>query len=514
MAIVRSVGSLQSVNALAGVAPGDPAWSNASGGYGWPYGCASDPQVYACLYRTQPNVRTVVDFLARNIAQLGVHVFRRVSDTDRERLADHELADWLYHPTPACTHYRLIETLMQDLGIYFSAFWLKVRENGRIGLQRLPPEQMVVLGGLVPSVFRWITARGAVFDIPPKEIVYFTGYDPANPLTGLSPLETLRRLLAEDAAAMDHREAFWRNAARIEGVVERPASAKTWTPEQVDSWRNQWRAKFGGASGVGAVPVLQDGMTFKPIAFTPRQAEYTSARKLTREEVAAAYHVPLPMVGILDHATFSNIREQHKQLYQDTLGPWLVMLAEEIERQLLPECRDRDRVYVEFNIAEKLTGSFEEQALALHTLVGAPIMTRNEGRGRLNLPAIDDPGADALVRPLNTTASGGETTPNANPDPDDDVAIGPVIERAWQRQAAVVGKAAPEFRAAAFDVDRWNSELVADLVPLYRAAGHTPEGAQRAAARLAYIVNTDTLTLLTAGAAAFSPHREARVYDP
>ena len=47
---------------------------------------------YATMYRQQPNVRTCVDFLARNIAQLGLHVFRRVSDTDRERLTDHPLA--------------------------------------------------------------------------------------------------------------------------------------------------------------------------------------------------------------------------------------------------------------------------------------------------------------------------------------------------------------------------------------------------------------------------------------
>jgi hypothetical protein len=44
---------------------------------------------YATIYRMQPNVRTCVDFLGRNLAQLGLHVFKRISDTDRERLTDH-----------------------------------------------------------------------------------------------------------------------------------------------------------------------------------------------------------------------------------------------------------------------------------------------------------------------------------------------------------------------------------------------------------------------------------------
>src|SRR5690554_2197333 len=90
---------------------------------------------YATLYRTQPNVRTCVDFLARNIAQLGLHVFRRVSDTDRERLRDHGLAQLLNQPLPPefkMTRYRLIESLVSDLGIYFNAYWLKIRQDGRL----------------------------------------------------------------------------------------------------------------------------------------------------------------------------------------------------------------------------------------------------------------------------------------------------------------------------------------------------------------------------------------------
>jgi sulfate transport system permease protein len=46
---------------------------------------------------------------------------------------------------------------------------------------------------------------------------------------------------------------------------------------------------------------------------------------------------------------------------QGWLGPWLAMIEQEIELQLLTEFTDTQGVYVEFNIAEKLQGSFEEQ---------------------------------------------------------------------------------------------------------------------------------------------------------
>jgi len=406
--IVKSFGSLQSFTTKS-PGPGGVAYAPASASYSSGLDSMS-PETYAAIYRTQSNVRTVIDFLARNIAQIGLHAYRRVSDLDRERLAEHELLSWLESPNPGTSRYRLFESLMQDLGIYFRAYWLKVwREDDSLGLVRLPPESMRVEGWLVPTGFVWTLPDGRELPIPLNQVVYFTGYDPCDPLAGLSPLETLRQLLVEDSAQTSYRQAYWRNASRIDGVITRPIAAPKWTNDQRKTFREEWQAKYTGNSAVSTA-VLEDGMTFTPRAFSARESEFVAARKLTSEEVARAYHVPLPMVGILDHATFSNVKEQHKQLYQDTLGPWLEMIVNELMRQLLPEARDVERVYLEFNIAEKMKGSFEEQASSLYALVGRPIMTANEGRARLNLPRItDDASADALAMPLNT--SSGATAP-------------------------------------------------------------------------------------------------------
>jgi hypothetical protein len=234
-------------------------------------------------------------------------------------------------------------------------------------------------------------------------------------------------------------------------------------------------------------------------------SEFTEARKLTREEVAAAYHIPAPMVGILDHATFSNIREQHKELYADCLGPWTVMVEEELDRQLLPECDDTEGIYNEFNIAEKLKGSFEEQANAIRILVGRPIMTANEGRARLNLPSVkDDPTADQLALPLNTGA-GPSALPAAAGAPQPDVALAQVLTQTFARQQARREKDPDE----PFDLTRWDKELAADLLPVFRGYGLDDADAMHRAMRLAARVNTDTLHRLTSGLEPFPEGREA-----
>jgi HK97 family phage portal protein len=373
---------------------------------------------YATIYRTQPNVRTCVDFLSRNIAQLGLHVFRRVSDTDRARLVDHGLAQRLAMPLPAVfkvTRYRFIESLMGDLGTYFNAYWLKARRDGELfGLLRVPPPYVHVVGGLLPTEYE-ITLSGKMRAFQPEDVVHFKGYNPENPLVGLSPLETLRRVLAEEHEMGEYRENFWANAARQSGIIKRPLSAPDWSQTARERFTAEFEELYSGADNSGKTAVLEEGMEWEPNAFSAEQSEYLAGRKLTREECARAYHIPLPMVGILDHATFSNIQEQHKHLYQDSLGPWLAMIEQDIELQLLPDFEDTAGVYCEFNIAEKLQGDFGEQMKTFSTAVGRPFMTANEARARLNLPSLAGD-ADQLVTPLNVMVGGQASPRDATPE--------------------------------------------------------------------------------------------------
>lgn len=460
---------------------------------------------YAEIWRKQPAVRMVVSFLARNIASLGLHAFRRESDTDRVRLTDHPLAALLSRPSPVTTRYRLINGLVHDLGIYDMGYWGKVADGANRALVRVPPAMMTPKGEswVAPSEFELRGTRGTK-TIPAEQVVYFRGYRPEDDRAGCSPIESLRRILAEEYEAGRYREQTLRNGARMSGYIKRPKDAK-WQDGAKERFAASWRAQYtGDGPGAGGTPILEDGMEFVPASQTAEQLQYIETRKLTREEVAAAYFIPPPMVGILEHATFANIEEQHRMLYQDTLGPRLVEIEQEIDLQLVPDLPDTGQVYVEFNLAEKLKGSFEEQAKALQTMVGGPVMTRNEGRARLNLPSID--GGDELIVPMNVTegglASPSDTAPKAlgpaaksrrSAKARADELEDPLADRLrafFRRQAKAVKsrKGAKATGAKAFDVDRWDRELAVDLgdaaLPIVTAAatstlvevGEDPDG--------------------------------------
>lgn len=449
---------------------------------------------YAAIYRSQPNVRTVISFLARNIAQLNLHVYERVSDTDRIRLTDHPLARLLKRPNPYTTRHRLFDSLMNDLGIWDNAFWYKIRKGDQMALLRIPPYLVQVKGSAVPTGYV-LTIGREKREVAPQDVVHFRGFNPDSATVGLSPLETLRQILAEDFAASGFREQFWKNSARMGGILSRPENAPEWLDEDRQRFKAQWEALYTGAGAAGKTAILEEGMTFTPITMTMDDAQYIQARKLTREEVAAAFHVPPPSVGILENATYSNISEQHKQLYQDTLGPWLDLIEEEVVLQLLPDFEDGRDIYVEFNMQEKLKGSFEEQAQSFSSAVGAPFMTRNEVRARMNLPSIDSPEADNLVTPLNVLV-GGQASPRDSAPPPKQLMPGrkaesdstnlrlrdrheekwaDVIKKFFERQQRVVEKRYRQEKAKGlkaeavddiFDSARWDRELAQDLYPL------------------------------------------------
>jgi HK97 family phage portal protein len=383
------------------------------------------------IYRTQSAVQTAVGFLARNVAQIGLHTFKRVNDTDRRRLQppDHPVAAILNRPMPTdfkTTTYSLINALVRDISIFDVALWVKAKlaDGSPGGLLRIPPRTFWPAGDnwQKPEGF-WLSGVSPEINqisgttrqwVDNDRVVYFHGYSPDDNKDGVTPMRSLIRILQEDEYGGEFRQSLWQNSSRLSGYIQRPVDAPRWGPNARTRFREDWDSQYRGIVNPGGAqtPILEDGMAFVPAGVTPEQAQYIEGRTLTRSETASAYFIQPAMLGVPGSAGFSSMQELHKMLYQDTLGPLLEFIQQEIELQLLSDFPDGDpnttKIYVEFNINDKLKGSFEEQASQMSTLVGRPVMTANEGRARINLPSL--PEGEGLVTPLNVTI-GGQANP-------------------------------------------------------------------------------------------------------
>lgn len=442
------------------------------------------------LWRTQPHLRTVVSFLARNTAQLGVHVFERLDETDRKRDRTSPVALSLQFPDAMMTTYDLIYALVGDLMLYDRAYWLVLPTPGErspFTLRRLPPSWVERVPGDPFKVTEYTVALdGRSVTVPASQILDFTGYSPSRPVGGSPTVEALRATLQEQVEAAKYRGQVWKRGGRVSAVLQRPKDAPQWSDAAREAFREDWYAKYtGNGSRAGGTPLLEDGMTLQRIDFNAQEQQFVEAAKLSLTTVAAAFHVNPTMIGQNDGANYSNVREFRRMLYGDTLGPLLAQIEARLNTFLIPMLGvDPTRFYVEFNIREKLEGSFDEQASALQTLIGGPVMTRAEGRARLNLPFIE--GADELIVPLNVV-EGGQASPtdsgsqNEKPkmavsrmkarrtrvkavDEAHAASVEDVVKAAFKRQEkAVRSRLGAKADAEWWDADRWDAELADDL---------------------------------------------------
>lgn len=382
------------------------------------------------LWRDQPNLRTVVNFLARNTAQLGLHVFERSDDGNHVRVRDGALAGVIGVPNPQQTTYELVYDLVATLALHDIAYWAVVPDTKSVAgwtIRPIPPSWITDMETDGPFVIKSyeVTLPDITepIVIPAEDMLVFHGWNPDDIRLGSSPVQALKAVLREQISATEYRQQRWDRGGRVDAYISRPATAPQWSPEAKGKWAKQYRESYSGSGkNAGGTPLLEDGMELKRLGFSSKEDEYIDAAKLALTTVASVYHVNPVMVGILDNANYSNVKEFSRMLYSDTLGPTLRMIQDRINTFLAP--RVQAGQFVEFNVKEKMRGSFEEEATSLQTAVGRPWMTADEARATQNMPAL---GGDAalLVSNLNQTpaAPDSESTSDQPPDaaPDEEV---------------------------------------------------------------------------------------------
>ncbi|WP_037165054.1 phage portal protein [Rhodococcoides fascians] len=367
----------------------------------------------AAVLRNQPSVRKVTSFIAAKVSAVPVHLHRRISDTDRERVTDHPLTTALREPVPRMTSVRFWHDVMMDRLIHDRYCIVWGYDDDRLTLTRIPARRTKFYGDGLGSVTRIRVAMpdGSVVKLDPSQCVIDVGYSVGSSANGLSPIETLSHILQESAEAVEYRRSVWENGARIPQVVRRPASAPNWSKEARSRFMRGLEAYRKGGGKEGKWLLLEDDMEISgssASAFRPKDTLDLEGRKLTDIEVAAAYHVPPELVGSRE-GTYSNIDAFQKMLYGPVLGHHFIRNEQAINTQLVPAVSDdADPIYAEYAIEAMMRGSFIDQAKVGQTVVGRPTMTVNEWRARMNMPRVD--GGDELIVPMNVTV-GGQASP-------------------------------------------------------------------------------------------------------
>lgn len=222
-------------------------------------------------------------------------------------------------------------------------------------------------------------------------------------MRGLSRLEPLRSTLMSEDSARRATAAWWRNMGRPSMVL---STEKRLGIEGKERLRQAFISQHTGSGNAGSTVVLEDGVTAQQMQLSAEEMQYIESRKLNREEVCAVYDVPPTAVHILDHATFSNITEQMRSVYRDSMAPRIEFIESVLNWHIGAEFNGAK--VARFAVAEVLRGDFEKRAPAAVQLVQSGIMKPAEARPLFDLddagPVADKLYANSAIQELGQPA--------------------------------------------------------------------------------------------------------------
>lgn len=246
-------------------------------------------------------------------------------------------------------------------------------------------------------------------------------------LTGLSVVAHARQTFGLALAMERHGAKLFGQGVRIAGVLTRPARAdgKGLKEEVRQALETSFGREFGGEGGVQRVPILEDGMDWKPAGMSNEDAQFLESRRFSVGEIARWFGVPPHMVFDVERTTSwgTGIEAMTTQFGVYGLQPW----CEEWEQALEMAFLD-DEEAVKFDMRVLLRGDAAARAAFYQILRNTGAFTPNDILRLEDYPLRTDPGGDSY----QDTPTGA--SPNGTVGAD--MAEGPTLESTGDSEGA------------------------------------------------------------------------------
>lgn len=287
------------------------------------------PRNYAALAQEGFASNAIGYRAVRMIAEAAASLPWLLYDGDRE-VAAHPLLALLKRPNPGQPGREFGEQLYGFLLVSGNAYIEKVAIDGVAReLHALRPDRVKA----VASTNGWAEAyeysvNGQSVRLPRESVLQLRLFNPLNDHYGLSPLEAAQRAIDTHNAAAAWNKAMLDNSARPSGALVYAAGDGQLTGEQFERLKRELEESYQGAANAGRPMVLEGGLDWKEMGYSPKDMEYMAAKDGAAREIALAFGVPPMLLGIPGDNTFANFMEANRSFWRQTVLPMASRMAE------------------------------------------------------------------------------------------------------------------------------------------------------------------------------------------
>ena len=250
-----------------------------------------------------------------------------VLQDEGQRFDTHPVLSLISRPNAAQGRAELFEALYGQLLLSGNGYFEAVGDGMPSELHVLRSDRMA----LVPGADGWPVAydyavggkkhRFSMIDGTP--ICHVRSFHPQDDHYGLSPLQAAASAIDVHNSASRWSKALLDNAARPSGAIVYKGSdgAGAMTNDQYERLQSEMEAHHQGARNAGRPMLLEGGLDWKPMGFSPSDMEFQKTKEAAAREIAQAFGVPPMLVGIPGDATYANYAEANRAFYRLTVLP-------------------------------------------------------------------------------------------------------------------------------------------------------------------------------------------------
>ncbi len=256
-----------------------------------------------------------------------------------QRFESHPLLALLRAPNGAQGRAELLEALYGQLLLSGNAYVEAVRGEDPVPyeLHVLRSDRMSVVPGADgwPVAFQYaVGGRKHRFDARGDQspICHLRSFHPQDDHYGFSPLQAAAMAIDVHNSASRWSKALLDNAARPSGAIiyKGTDGQGSLSSDQYDRLVAEVESNHQGARNAGRPMLLEGGLDWKPMGFSPSDMEFQKTKEAAGREIALAFGVPPMLIGIQGDATYSNYQEANRAFYRLTVLPLATRVAAQL----------------------------------------------------------------------------------------------------------------------------------------------------------------------------------------
>jgi HK97 family phage portal protein len=318
----------------------------------------------------------------------------------QQRFDMHPVLNLINTPNAAQGKAEFMEALFGHLLLSGNAYVEAVQGEGAlpVELHVLRADRMRVVPGADgwPVAYEYsVGAKKHRFDANAdvSPVLHIKSFHPQDDHYGFSPMQAAAMAVDVHNSASRWSKSLLDNAAR-------PSGALVWNggdgqgamaDDQFRRLSEEIQANFQGAKNAGRPMVLEGGLDWKPMGFSPSDMEFQKTKESAAREIALAYGVPPMLLGIQGDATYANYQEANRAFFRLTVLPLVSRVAAALSEWMSQFTGEKLELKPDLDQVPALAAERDAQWARV---ARAEFLSPAEKRSMLGLPALPEAGVD------------------------------------------------------------------------------------------------------------------------